>query len=106
MLEIIERDGADRHADAQRQSDRRALVAHIGTVRQIVGAIHPRHQRIHVGAFERAAAGTVENYRLGSNCRSSAPIWRIASAHAIGSYLSVGAFHRSGCVNLPCSSSA
>jgi hypothetical protein len=39
-LEILQMHGAHRHADALRQGDRGALVAHVGTVGKIVGAIH------------------------------------------------------------------
>jgi hypothetical protein len=36
---IVEGHGADRDPDAFRQSHRRAFMAHIGAVRQVVGAV-------------------------------------------------------------------
>ena len=55
---------SDRHADAFGQRDRGALVAHIRAVGQVVGAVKPRHQRVHIGRFERSAARGVEDDRF------------------------------------------
>ena len=60
-LEIRQRHRADRNADAEGQADRRALVAHVGAVGQIVVAVEAREQRVHVGCFERSAARAVEH---------------------------------------------
>jgi hypothetical protein len=64
VRKIIERHGADRHADRQRQRDRRALVAHVGAVRQVVVAVHPGQQLVQVAGLERRPAGGVEDHRL------------------------------------------
>jgi len=65
VFEIVETDGADRHADGLREGHRRALVAHVRAVRQIVAAVHPRQQLIEVGGLERRAPGCVEHHRSG-----------------------------------------
>ena len=48
VFEILDFHRADRHSDRLRQSDRRALVAHVRAVGQIVVAVHPRQKLIHV----------------------------------------------------------
>jgi hypothetical protein len=61
VLEILDLHRADRNADGLRQSDRRALVAHIRAVGQIVRPVHAREQLVHVGGFERGSARGVEH---------------------------------------------
>ena len=73
------------------------LVAHVRAVGQVVVAVEPREQRVHV----RPPA------RRGPRCRTPppsdrapsarAPISAKASAQATGTYLSVAASHRIGC---------
>ena len=65
LLKIVERDRADRNADAFRKADRRALVAHVRTVRQVIGPVHACEQRVHVGRFERGPARAVKDHALG-----------------------------------------
>jgi hypothetical protein len=65
MFEVLEPDRADRRADALGQRHRRALVAHVGTVRQVVGAVHANEQLVEERCFERGTARGVEHRRLG-----------------------------------------
>ncbi len=64
VFEIVQGDGGHRHADALRQRHRGALVAHVGTVWQVVGAVHPRQHAIHVGRLQRGSAGHVEHHLI------------------------------------------
>ena len=61
---VVEGHRADRHADALGQRHGGALVAHIGAIREIVGAVEPGQQRVHVGGFERGAARGVKHDRF------------------------------------------
>jgi hypothetical protein len=61
VFEIFQDHGADRHADGFRQGDRGCLVTHVGAVGQIVVAVHACEQAVHVGGFQRGAAGGVED---------------------------------------------
>jgi hypothetical protein len=64
VLEVLELDGADAGADALRQRDRRALVAHVRAVGQVVRAVQPREQLPQVGGLERGASRGVEHHLL------------------------------------------
>ena len=66
--EILQRHRADRHADAFRQRHRCGLVTHIRAVGQVVRAVKPREQLIHVGGFERGATRGVEHDRFRIEC--------------------------------------
>ncbi len=65
MLEILEPGRADRHADRRLEPDRGRFMAHVGTVGQVLVAVHPRHQPIHVGRFQAGAARRIEDHRFG-----------------------------------------
>jgi hypothetical protein len=59
--EVVQRAGAHGDADAFRQCHRRRLMAHVRTVRQVVGAIGPRKQPVHERGLERSAPGGIEH---------------------------------------------
>ena len=56
LVEVGERYRSHRNSDTERQTDGRALVAHVRTVRQIVVAVHAGEEGVHIGGFERGAA--------------------------------------------------
>src|SRR5262249_60591536 len=56
MVEIFNLHRADRNPNGLWQSNRSALVAHVGTVRQVVVAVHAREKLIHIRGFQRSAA--------------------------------------------------
>ncbi len=64
LLEVVERGGPDRDADAFRERHRGALVAHVGAVGQVVGAVHPRQQLEHVAGLEAGPPAGVEHRRI------------------------------------------
>ncbi|GEM_PF-2105312 len=64
FLEVFESHGSDAHADRFLQSDARALVTHVRTVGQIVGAVHACKKLVHVGRFQRCATGCIERDAL------------------------------------------
>ena len=68
LREIVQGAGADRHADALGQRHRGGLMAHVGTVGQIVGAESAREQPVHERCFERSPAGGVEHDAVRLQC--------------------------------------
>src|SRR5437660_10768848 len=64
LFEVLQNDRADGAADRLRQSDGRALVAHVRAVGKIVAADHAAEQLVHVGGFQRGMAAQIENDRL------------------------------------------
>ena len=71
-------------------ADRRALVAHVRAVGQVVGAVQPREQRVHVRGLERRAARRRRTPPRSDRARfSSAPISAKASSQATG-HVAVG----------------
>ncbi len=68
LLEILQRHRADTDTDCLRQRHGSALVAHVGAVGQVVAAIHPGEQLVHVGGFQRCAPRGVEDDVRGSLC--------------------------------------
>ena len=65
FLKVAVDDRADPDADQFLERHRGRLVAHVRAVRQIVVAVHPRHQRIEIGRLQAGAAGSIENDRFG-----------------------------------------
>ncbi len=65
VLEVVQGDRCHRYANAFGQGHRGALVAHVGTVRQVVGAVQARQQAIHVGRLQRRTPGHVEHHLVG-----------------------------------------
>ncbi len=63
-LEILQHRRPDRHADRLRQRLGGRFVAHVGGVGQVVGAVDPRVQRVHVARFQRGPARGVEHHRV------------------------------------------
>ncbi len=65
MLEILERDGGLAYANDFFECHATGLVAHIGGVGQIVGAIHSREELIEEGGFVARATGGIEDGFVG-----------------------------------------
>ena len=106
LLEVLQLHRAHRHADALGQADRRALVAHVGAVGQVVVAVQARHQRVHVRGLQRRAARRVEHRLLRLRAPSAARRCPSkASCHDTSTYLSVAASQRIGAVRRPVDSS-
>jgi hypothetical protein len=74
LLEVVQHHGADAVADGLRQRHRGAFVAHVRAVGQVVVAVHARQQLVHIGGFQRGAAGAVEHDLLRVEPAQGAPI--------------------------------
>ena len=61
LIEVLQRDRAHGNADALRQRHRRGFVAHVGAVRQVVGAIEPREELPEIAGLEGGAAARIED---------------------------------------------
>ncbi len=64
LFEVFKPNRAYGCAQALLESHRCGLVAHVGAVRQVLAAIHPGHQSVHVGRFDGGASRRVEDDRL------------------------------------------
>src|SRR3546814_129789 len=58
--EIIQCDRALPDTDGLRQANTRSLMAHVGAVGEIVGAVRPNHQLIQEGRFVGGSTGAIE----------------------------------------------
>src|SRR3546814_19767227 len=58
--EIIQCDRALPDTDGPRQANTRSLMAHVGAVGEIVGAVRPNHQLIQEGRFVGGSTGAIE----------------------------------------------
>ena len=65
VLEVCQGHGAYRHADAFLQPYRGTLVAHVGAVGQVVGAVGAREQLVHERGFQRRPPGGIEHHAVG-----------------------------------------
>ena len=65
FLEILEPRRADGNADRRLEADRGRFVAHVRAVGQVLVAVHPRHQAVHVRCLEAGAPRRIEDHRLG-----------------------------------------
>lgn len=63
-LQILIDAGADAGAENFGECDRGRLVAHVGTVGQIVVAIKPREKRVEIRGFEAGVTGGIEDRRF------------------------------------------
>ena len=85
MCEIVEDTVPTGDADALRQRHRGGLVAHVGAVGQVVGAVKPREEGVEIGRLRGGTAGGVEDGGFGiESLQSCAPIAVNASSHAHG----------------------
>ena len=64
MFEILQHAGADRRADGALQRDAGRLVAHIGTVGQVVVAVKPRKQGIKIRCLKACLARRIKDRRF------------------------------------------